>query len=759
MKPQSNITEGGDSAERGWLASMLLQRGGEFLPRLAFYYRQLAARPRSWRRQLRRKLAVTVTGAAMLLAMAGPISWSAAQAETETPAATIIVVNQEVTNVTNNRCGLIEAIINAQATTSSQLRPDCAAGNLTGSDTVSLPADGEFVLNAAHNAQYGPTGLPYISKSLTIEGHGATIRRDASATTPRFRIIAVNYSGELTLRDVTISGGYLDIDDPGSNFGGGVYNAGSLTLDNSAVVNNDSEGGGGIHNLGSLTMIGSEVRRNDGYYAGAGGIENLGSATISGSLIAENFTATDEAGGIHNTGHLTMFNSTVANNYAPYGSAGGINNEGTARLKAITVTRNVRGGSPFSPSYGGGITNTGDLTLERSIVSGNSVLDDLDSIHQSEIANHGVISSNHNNVFGFNGNSGIRGDTAGVVGASDIVPDVPLAGVVGTLTDHGGVTWSVNLPADSPAIDLVPNSQCANLEGFDQRDRPRNVNGDGVISSHECDAGAFERQFGPDEHTLFLSAAKAGTVGGIAFQPADILRYEPGEGWSLFLDASIFGIKKNVTAFEIEDNGTVRMVLASNQLLPTGDPESPMLSATPFNIITFTSGLHQTGRYGWFTLFAKGSEYGLSAAGEKIDALGEPVSTEEVPDYMPILVFSTSGAAGVYDLNDPPTSLKAQDEDAISITGEGYVVQLFFNGTAIKGMGVEDLTGLWIDQATGDLYISMDSNFKLGGFVVGESRDIVKLTPTAEGTYMPSLWWDGSVNRFPVAIDAIEIMP
>ena len=41
---------GSSAAARGWLAGLLLRRGGELLPRFVLYYRQLARRPRSWRR-------------------------------------------------------------------------------------------------------------------------------------------------------------------------------------------------------------------------------------------------------------------------------------------------------------------------------------------------------------------------------------------------------------------------------------------------------------------------------------------------------------------------------------------------------------------------------------------------------------------------------------------------------------------------------------------------------------------------------------
>ena len=45
------------------------------------------------------------------------------------------------------------------------------------------------------------------------------------------------------------------------------------------------------------------------------------------------------------------------------------------------------------------------------------------------------------------------------------------------------------LPPGSIAIDAAPSDACP---ATDQRGEPRNVDGDGAPSDHECDIGAFE---------------------------------------------------------------------------------------------------------------------------------------------------------------------------------------------------------------------------------------------------------------------------
>ncbi len=70
-------------------------------------------------------------------------------------------------------------------------------------------------------------------------------------------------------------------------------------------------------------------------------------------------------GGIHNTGTLTVNDSTVSDNQAGNEGAG-IDNTGTLTVNDSTVSGNTAFG------YGGGIENSGTLTVTNSTLSGNS---------------------------------------------------------------------------------------------------------------------------------------------------------------------------------------------------------------------------------------------------------------------------------------------------------------------------------------------------------------------------------------------------
>lgn len=94
-----------------WLVRELLRRKHELLPKFSAYYQQLRALPRRIRRLLRQKVAPSLAGAALLLALGGG---SAVQAGTT------------ITVGASDEAGLIQAIIDANS----------EAGAFVGTDTV-----------------------------------------------------------------------------------------------------------------------------------------------------------------------------------------------------------------------------------------------------------------------------------------------------------------------------------------------------------------------------------------------------------------------------------------------------------------------------------------------------------------------------------------------------------------------------------------------------------------------------------------------
>jgi hypothetical protein len=251
-----------------------------------------------------------------------------------------------------------------------------------------------------------------VNKSLTIQGLGAknlTINAQPQQNgTPR--LFEVDAGGNLTLTGLTLTGGgglvngspasppsqfdydggaMLNLDTlalsncivswngigDGLRLGGGIYNAGTLTLSATTVSNNQAANGGGICNdyvnglLGSVTITGdSTVTGNTALVDGGGGICNLnsyGSVTISSSSVTGN-TAAQAGGGIYNIGTLTISSSSVTGNTAAQAGGGIYNWNGTLTISSSSVTGNT------AAQEGGGIFNNGDLTIDYSTVTGNS---------------------------------------------------------------------------------------------------------------------------------------------------------------------------------------------------------------------------------------------------------------------------------------------------------------------------------------------------------------------------------------------------
>jgi hypothetical protein len=100
-----------------------------------------------------------------------------------------------------------------------------------------------------------------------------------------------------------------------------------------------------------------------------GGIDNHGRLTLRDSVVRGASARSHGGrqpfygGGIYNTGTLTVERSTISQNHAG-ACGGGIYNTGTATIERTTISGN-------DAKSGGGIGNEGTLTLVRSTVTGN----------------------------------------------------------------------------------------------------------------------------------------------------------------------------------------------------------------------------------------------------------------------------------------------------------------------------------------------------------------------------------------------------
>jgi hypothetical protein len=248
-----------------------------------------------------------------------------------------------------------------------------------------------------------------IDRSLTLRGAGAsTVEGACDGATELLGAppVTVAVGSTVTLSGVTI----LGIADEG----GGIHNAGTLTLSNAEVCRSAAfQRGAGIYTTGALELVDVAVYDNEqgspggeggGLYVAAGGsatvfrstfsgnraargggiaVEPGGTLLISLSTLKANY-ADDTAvsatpawgGGLYNAGLAVVDRTSVgalaAGNVAlPGGRGGGIYNDGALLVTRSTLVSNAVDGDPGAFVYGAGLYNAGVASLVSSTVSAN----------------------------------------------------------------------------------------------------------------------------------------------------------------------------------------------------------------------------------------------------------------------------------------------------------------------------------------------------------------------------------------------------
>ena len=223
--------------------------------------------------------------------------------------------------------------------------------------------------------------------SLKLQGNGTGAEIDASQNGPALTISAENIpitilklkikngktdsrgggihipntGTKLTLGDGTEDNIVVLIDNTGTE-GGGIYNAGILTIKDHVWVRNNNEtftnsnadaAGGGIYNTGTLTMEGGQICKNESGVSGGtrgdgGGVFNEGTFYFKGGRIYNNI-AWNRGGGIYNNGGTVFMSGTAL--------------LGSVEVNNVEITSAATGGinrSNLACSSGGGIYSAGE---------------------------------------------------------------------------------------------------------------------------------------------------------------------------------------------------------------------------------------------------------------------------------------------------------------------------------------------------------------------------------------------------------------
>ena len=239
----------------------------------------------------------------------------------------------------------------------------------------------------------------------------------------------------------------------------------------------------------------------------------------------------------------------------------------------------------------------------------------------------------------------------------------------------------------------------------------------------------------PPVGPFYLSLMNSGptTVGNLsAVNEEDIILLSNGS-WSMVFDGSDVGVTGELDAFHFLDADSILFSLGGSAVLPGAG------SVQDEDIVRFDATSLGDNTAGTLSLYFDGSDVGLNASDEDIDAL------DVLPDGRIIISttgnFSVTGASGADEdlFAFTPATLGGVTTGTWAIYFDGSDVSLTTSGEDIDAAGV---------AGNGAIYLSTTGNFAVTG-VSGADEDVFVCTPTSLGTitactFGPSLAFDGS---------------
>src|SRR5262249_16236947 len=131
----------------------------------------------------------------------------------------------------------------------------------------------------------GGQGTLTLSQNVTIDGTGAAVTVEGGKTafsSTNTQPFVVNGGVTATLENLTINNGF-------GGGGGGIRNAGTLTVNNCAPTGNEALGfGGGVMNDRPGTLTLSNCTLSGNFAGDGGGIAILGTLTVSNCTLSGN---------------------------------------------------------------------------------------------------------------------------------------------------------------------------------------------------------------------------------------------------------------------------------------------------------------------------------------------------------------------------------------------------------------------------------------------------------------------------------------
>lgn len=278
--------------------------------------------------------------------------------------------------------------ITADRLTSAEIRSAVDAAAATAGDDLIVvrTAEGAHTVTYASASDEIAVTLNSSEKgALAIVGYGASpLTVDASGMC---RALSIASGADVSLGNIILTGGNSSTSVSDAGYGGGLYNAGRLTVSNLSVTGNTSSyAGGGISNTGTLRLLNSEVTDNSAaasYRASGGGIFSSGTITAENLLISGNSVSGTVAygGGVYLwNGRFAAVGATITGNNAAEG--GGFYLFGTSsRSYALSLTNSILVGNSAAASAEIARYNTKGLTAADHVLTDHTEWDTTSSLY------------------------------------------------------------------------------------------------------------------------------------------------------------------------------------------------------------------------------------------------------------------------------------------------------------------------------------------------------------------------------------------
>jgi CSLREA domain-containing protein len=328
-------------------------------------------------------------------------------------------------------CSLREAI---QAANTNTPVDACGAGNPVITDTIIFGVAGTISVNSRLTVTDGGPVVIDGGDVITTSGGGLT------------GVWWIDTTGDLTLQNLGVTNGAAT--DP--EVGGGIYNAGTITIKGSTISSSSATWGGGICNEGTMTVMDSTISGNEATFGGGldnsgvlsivnsnfisndaiagGGLNNnsLGGLTITGSIFMSNNAS--DGGGIRTfASAMTIANSTVINNSGYAGGGLYSGEHSTLTISQCDVSYNIA-------HIGAGVyNNISTLDISNSTLMANNA-DYGGGIHVSSASAVTITNSTLSGNFATEKGGGINNDEYGWINAITITNST----LSNNLADYGG---------------------------------------------------------------------------------------------------------------------------------------------------------------------------------------------------------------------------------------------------------------------------------------------------------------------------------